>query len=209
MRRINGSRRLGALTVLVVATAVALAMQGLMASASTSSGGGTAAFGRYGELDCNGLSPIQKPLRPTMDCADPRGSWGGRFYENGHYIGHDEPSIRYLSHRAGSGNDVSFTETLPTDPSAKPTVRNPGKDVTHWFELSIAPWFSMDVCDPDSAPLLPCTPLSDANAPDGSYPGAGAAFVELQFYPPGFAPFADSTSCDNTHWCSALNIDSL
>ncbi len=33
--------------------------------------------------------------------------------------------------------------------------------------------------------------------------------MELQFYPPGFAPFADSISCDNTHWCSALNIDSL
>ena len=33
--------------------------------------------------------------------------------------------------------------------------------------------------------------------------------MELQFYPPGFAPFADSISCDNTHWCSALTIDSL
>jgi hypothetical protein len=68
---------------------------------------------------------------------------------------------------------------------------------------------STDVCDPHSAPLLPCHPRSDANAPHGSYPGAGAAFVELQFYPPGFAPFADSISCDNTHWCSALTIDSL
>jgi hypothetical protein len=210
MRRILGSRRLGALTVLAAAAAVSLATQGLVASASTaSSGHATPAFGKTGELDCNGLSPIQKPLRPTMACADPRGSWGGRFYENGHYIGHDEPSVRYISHRAGSGNDVSFTETLPTDPSAKPTVRNPGKDVTHWFELSVAPWFSMDVCDPNSAPLLPCTPVSDANAPQGSYPGGGAAFVELQFYAPGFAPFADNTSCDNTHWCSALNIDSL
>jgi hypothetical protein len=57
--------------------------------------------------------------------------------------------------------------------------------------------------------MLPCTPESDANAPNGTYPGAGAAFVELQFYPPGFAPFADSISCDNTHWCSALTIDSL
>ncbi|MBV9094406.1 MAG: hypothetical protein JO132_11090 [Streptosporangiaceae bacterium] len=33
--------------------------------------------------------------------------------------------------------------------------------------------------------------------------------MELQFYPPGFAPFADNTSCDDAHWCSALNIDSL
>jgi hypothetical protein len=33
--------------------------------------------------------------------------------------------------------------------------------------------------------------------------------MELQFYPPGFAPFDDSISCDNTHWCSALTIDSV
>jgi hypothetical protein len=62
---------------------------------------------------------------------------------------------------------------------------------------------------PQSAPLTPCTPGSDANAPHGNYPGGGAAFVELQFYPPGFAPFIDSISCDNSHWCSALTIDSL
>src|SRR5437763_535747 len=60
-----------------------------------------------------------------------------------------------------------------------------------------------------AAPLLPCRPVSDANAPRGAYPGGGAAFVELQFYPPGFAPFVDAISCDNTHWCSALTIDSL
>ena len=93
--------------------------------------------------------------------------------------------------------------------SAQPTVRHPGKDVTHSFELTIAPWFSITVCDPHSAPLTPCKPQSDSNAPSGRSPGAGAAFVELQFYPPGFAPFADSISCDNTHWCSALTIDSL
>ena len=48
----------------------------------------------------------------------------------------------------------------------------------------------MELCDPNSTPLLPCTPRSDANAPRGNYPGGGAAFMELQFYPPGFAPFA-------------------
>ena len=88
-------------------------------------------------------------------------------------------------------------------------MRSPGHDVTHTFELTVAPWFSIAVCDPDSTPMLPCTPESDANAPSSSSPGAGAAFVELQFYPPGFAPFADNISCDNTHWCSALTIDSL
>ena len=92
-----------------------------------------------------------------------------------------------------------MTERLPVEPRALPTVRQPGRDVTHTFELTIAPWTSTTVCDPQSTPMLPCTPESDANAPNGTYPGAGAAFVELQFYPPGFAPFADSISCDNTH----------
>jgi len=164
-----------------------------------------------GELDCNGLSPIQHPVKPAVMCQDPRGSksWDGRFYENGKYIGHDEPSVRFISNQPGSGANVTFTERLPLEPKALPTVAHPGRDVTHTFELTLAPWFSIDVCDPQSAPQNPCTPESDANAPSGTYPGAGAAFVELQFYPPGFAPFTDNLSCDNTHWCSALNIDSL
>ena len=33
--------------------------------------------------------------------------------------------------------------------------------------------------------------------------------MEMQFYPPGFPPFVDAISCDNTHWCAALTIDSL
>ena len=164
-----------------------------------------------GELDCNGLSPIQRPVKAAVMCQDPRGTkaWDGRFYENGKYIGHDEPSMRFISNQPGSGDNVTFTERLPLEPKALPTVAHPGSDVTHTFELTIAPWYSITVCDPQSAPQNPCTPESDANAPNGHYPGAGAGFVELQFYPPGFAPFTDNISCDNTHWCSALNIDSL
>ncbi len=68
----------------------------------------------------------------------------------------------------------------------------------------------MAMCDSSSYPQLPCEPQSDFNAPNGArYPGAGSAFMEMQFYPPGMAPFSDSISCDNTHWCSALTIDSL
>ena len=33
--------------------------------------------------------------------------------------------------------------------------------------------------------------------------------MEMQFYPPGEPPFIDSLSCDDTHWCAALTIDSL
>jgi hypothetical protein len=95
------------------------------------------------------------------------------------------------------------------DPAAMPTTSHPGHDVTHWFELSVAPWFGMSICDPQSFPQTHCTPNSDSNAPHGSFPGGGGAFMEMQFYPPGPAPFADSVSCNNTHWCAALNIDSL
>ncbi|MGN6377852.1 MAG: hypothetical protein ACTHNU_02775, partial [Gaiellales bacterium] len=77
--------------------------------------------------------------------------------------------------------------------------------------LTLAPWFSMNLCDSHSFPQTACRPRSDSNAPNPStgYPGGGSAFMELQFYTPGFAPFSTSISCDNTHWCSALTIDSL
>src|SRR5215468_10657098 len=124
-----------------------------------------------GELDCNAHSKIQRAVSHKLLCTDIRGMNGyPRFFDNGHYIGHD---------------------------------------VTHWFELSIAPWFGMSICDPNSYPQTNCTPNSDSNAPQGTFPGGGGAFMEMQFYPPGFAPFADSVSCNNTHWCAALNIDSL
>ena len=47
-------------------------------------------------------------------------------------------------------------------------------DVVHTFELSVAPWFSMNLCDPRSDPLRPCTPRSDSNAAHGSFPGGGS-----------------------------------
>jgi hypothetical protein len=203
--------------------AVALiASQALLGAGASAAPGAPAAASHsvkpksVGNLDCNGYSPIQKSVSDRkLVCTDIRGlerdaaEYHHRFYDNGHYIGHDEPSIRFLSSRPGSGNDVTFTERLPLDPKRLPTVNHPGRDVTHWFELSPAPWYGMSICDPNSYPQTPCTPNSDSNAPHGSFPGGGGAFMEMQFYPPGEAPFRDNISCDNTHWCAALNIDSL
>jgi hypothetical protein len=170
---------------------------------------------KTGELDCNGDGP-QTSLR-AMTCTDIKGilgvdnpnTWGGKFYDNGVYIGHDEPDATFLSTQAGSGNNVTWAETLGKDPSAAPTDVTPGKDVSHYFELTPAPWFSMALCDPNSYPQAPCTPESDSNAPTSTSNGGGSTFMEMQFYPPGMAPFADNISCDNTHWCAALTIDSL
>ena len=74
-----------------------------------------------GLLDCNGLSPMQHAARVSLACSDPRSIYEGKathFYDNGRYIGHDEPIIRFLSKRPGSGNDITWIETLPARPEA-------------------------------------------------------------------------------------------
>jgi len=200
-----------------VAAIAALGLVALVAPAGSAAASSHAVKpNRVGMLDCNGLSPIQQPLRAGMVCSDPRSIYdgeGARFEDNGTYIGHDEPDLRFMSSATGSGNDVTWNETLPRDPHRLPDVKTPGKDVTHWFELSVAPWFSMALCNPKSYPLNPCKPRSDSNAP--RHPptfdkgGGGSSFLEVQFYPPGFAPFVDSISCDNTHWCASLHINDL
>jgi hypothetical protein len=153
-------------------------------------------FAPRGNLDCNGWSKIQAPLRPQMTCTDLHGSIGHRFYDNGWYIGHDEPSIGFNSTARHSGNSVQWDITLPTE---RPLP------ATQTFENQIAFWFALAVCDVNSYPQGPCIPDSDENTPEL----AGSAFVELQFYPPGFPPFITQISCDLSHWCAALNIDSL
>lgn len=209
----------GVMSILAVAAAVQVNSGGL-ALASASGGSAWGGGGPKGELDCNGYSTVQTAVKISLPCADPHGANGARFYDNGYYVGHDEPNLRFISTAYGSGSEVSWTETLPKDPTQLPTVKKPGNDITHFFQLSVAPWFSMALCDPHSYPQLPCTPSDNANAPTSTFAGGGSAFMELQFYPPGFAPFADSVSCNipgstnpayqgNQDWCAALTIDSL
>ena len=165
----------------------------------------------FGNLDCNGHSPIQHPIKiGGYICAEVHGgTHNGHLEDNGYYIGHDEPLVQFYSNKPGSSSNLSYVQTLPRDPKALPTVHGPLKDTTHFFELMPALWYAMALCDPNSFPLLPCKPDSDSNSPHGNYPGGGSAFLEVQFYPPGFAPLADGISCDNSHWCAALTIDSL
>jgi hypothetical protein len=202
-------RRLAAVVVLAVVGAC-------VASGPASAGSGGVPPNAVGMLDCNGHSPIQRSIKPTAVCTDPRSienGAGARFEDNDHYIGHDEPSTRFLSDVPGSANNVTWTETLPHDPGALPTVANPGSDVTHEFELTIAPWFGMALCNPYSYPQTACKPESDRNAPRNpptfDIGGGGSSFLEVQFYPPGFAPFADNISCDGSHWCASLHINDL
>ena len=145
----------------------------------------------------------------------------------GEYIGHDEPSTLFYSSKPGSGNDNTYRMTLPTDPKMRP--KQDGSGSTWNFQLRPAFWLGMAICDDQSAPnpdwsgsVFPnstgCTPNSDKNIFVGTNPhdastylGAhpGTAFMEMQFYPPGWVPWPVGNSCDPTRWCAALNIDSL
>jgi len=128
----------------------------------------------------------------------------------GHYVGHDEPSDLFYSNAPGSGNRIRWQFTLPKDPSPNNPL-TPGK--AYNFELRPAFWFGMAMCDTQSFPeqISTCTPDSDKNIVDPAISPvhAGEAFMELQFYPPGWAQQFASQSCAATTWCAALTIDSL
>ncbi len=164
------------------------------------------------ELDCNGWSAAYQSVRSHAGdlCTDPIKSVDGsgtRFIDNGWYVGHDEPSVKFISSAPGSGNTMTYVVRVPIDPKQSPT---PSLTVTHYGQLSVAPWFGLPLCDPGSYPQNPCTPDSDSNSGSISNPNsAGSAFMELQLYPPGYTPFVDSESCSPTQWCAALTIDSL
>src|SRR5215469_15335229 len=149
------------------------------------------------------------------EVADPASAFPG--YK---YVGHDEPSNLFYSKVDGSGNNNQWRLKLPSDPTPKPNGM-PKLGQSFNFQLHPAFWFGMAMCDTQSYPkqVSTCTPDSDSNifnnpdpnSPDfiGKHPGT--AFMEMQFYPPGWvAPeFLIGTSCTARQWCAALTIDSL
>ena len=197
MRRMLASL-CGALLVAALATATATA------SARTHASSG------------DGDEPAAKILcsEGSAICAEANDALG---YE-GAYTGHDEPSLLFYSSTPGAGNNQQYRVVVPGDPPTLPTQDGTGG--TFNFQERIAFWFGMDLCDNQSAPEFtnaPCTPDSDANIFDGGDPAApdyigrhpGTAFLELQFYPPGWAPFQEAISCDATKWCAAMAIFSF
>lgn len=144
----------------------------------------------------------------TIDCGvDARclevHDWKDAGFE--YYVGHDEPSLLFYSNRPGSGNNSSYHLKLPTEPLAQPDAA--GTTKTTWdFQLHPAFWFGMILCNPDSYPnqTKACAADSDSNIkPLRQAPGQ--AFLELQFYPPGWFP----TGCTAKRWCVAMVIWSL
>ncbi|HKV83758.1 MAG TPA: hypothetical protein VJN88_04335 [Ktedonobacterales bacterium] len=153
-------------------------------------------------------------VRPAF-CTETAEPWN---YQ-GQYTGHDEPSLLFYSNTPGSGNNNLYQLTLPSDPPTLPN--NAGTGGTWNFQLHPAFWFGMAMCDNQSAPNpgATCTPDSDNNIYTSTNPNSerylgktpGSAFMEMQFYPPGWGNVGSGISCgpDNTQWCAALNIDSF
>lgn len=201
--------RLRPLTIIVAALSV---IAGFMVPVSIGQGAGS-----HAAAAASGAKPGKlgswRPLCSSEAslCADVSGNLAGW------YVGHDEPSLEFKSGVPGSGNDMTYTVTLPSDPKRFPTAS--GARGTTWnFELRPAFWFGMTLCDSESAPEFTkaCTPDSDANnlvgtnpkAPDyiGEHPGN--AYMELQFYGPGYVPQFEGFGCTATQYCAAMTIDS-
>jgi hypothetical protein len=133
------------------------------------------------------------------------------------YVGHDEPSLEFKSGEAGSGNDMTYTLRLPKEPPVKP--KNDGSGGTWNFELRPTFWFGLTLCDSESAPEFTktCIPDTDANDLEGTNPAGadyigkhpGNAFMELQFYGPGYVPQFEGFGCAAHRYCAAMTIDSF
>ena len=128
------------------------------------------------------------------------------------------PRLIYKSGIPGSGNDMTYTVTLPKDPKQQPNASGAGG--TTWnFQLRPTFWFGLTICDTESstegsprhARRTP-TPTTSSDQPerrgDTSASTRGAAFMELQFYGPGYVPQFEGFGCAATVYCAAMTIDS-
>ena len=195
----------------LVGAATGAAATTTAAATKTAAAAATVKPNPVNELDCNGWSSAYQTVRRLGGdlCTDPIkvvNGHGSRFIDNGWYVGHDEPSVKFISTAPGSGNTMTYLMKMSRDPAASPTASG---RVTDYGQLSVAPWFGLPMCDSNSYPQNPCSPDSDTNIGANTAAAAGSAFMELQFYPPGYTPFVDSASCSATKWCAALTIDSL
>src|SRR5215510_15424024 len=117
--------------------AACLAAASQLAFAGTASATHAGAFAqpatssKFNLLDCNASILMRA-------CTDPVGKayegHPGRFRDpiTGAYVGHDEPSVKFISSQPGSGNTFTYGMQLSTDPAQAPTASG---SVTHYGEL--------------------------------------------------------------------------
>jgi hypothetical protein len=185
-------------------------MAAVAVAASLGPAAASQAAGGHNGLDCNGYGLGATTLAPANYMCTDIAAIDEPAEDNGHYVGHDEPAIGYYSTVKGSGNNVQYQVQLPVDPPTPPTGSRNGSIPT--FMLGPTFWFSMVLCDTESYPegRSTCPRDSDANIQVPFGPKhSGAAFLEMQFYPPGWPPFISQFSCDMTHWCASLHINSF
>jgi hypothetical protein len=98
-----------ALVTISVSSFLALAAASLPASAAIRGNSGTGAPRAAAE------KYLDEPLCQSNKslCLDTYSHAGGE------YVGHDEPSVLFKSNAAGSGNNMTYTMTLPKDPKKR------------------------------------------------------------------------------------------
>jgi hypothetical protein len=206
MSRFPVPRRLRFAGVIVVALATVVTVFAVGDASTRAAGGGSVGYSSD-EPIC-----VQHPQL----CTEQLDPWTYDGYS--YNAGHDEPSLLFYSNKPGSGNSNEYQLTLPTDPVAPPNAAGTGG--TWNFQLHPAFWFGMAMCDDQSAPNpgVPCPADSDSNIKTSTDPSSpdylgktpGSAFMEMQFYPPGWGPISctDGLGGQDGKWCSALTIDS-
>jgi len=169
----------------------------------------------------SGIQPAPSPLDSLFNNCEYSGLCPDTFYgktDVSEYIGHDEPALLFYSKEKGSGRSSFYTLRLPKEPPTQP--KQDGSGGVYNFQLRATFWFGMAICDTQSAPnpdpLGTCNPGTDDNIFDNPDPNAedyigkhpGTAFLELQFYPPGWALGGQGLVSD-TEWFAALTISSV
>ena len=129
-----------------------------------------------------------------------------RFEDNDHYIGHDEPSVKFISSTPGSGNTMTYLTKIPVDPQGVPDPVRQRHQLRPALRRAL-------VRPADVRPEFLSAERVHAGQRHQHRPGVaerrrlrvhGTAAV-----PAGLHPVRRHQSCSATKWCAALNIDSL
>ena len=170
--------------------ALAVVALGILAAPATA-----AHADSYGESLCQ--------ERPFM-CLDPFHSIG----KNGAYTGHDEPTVQFSSHRPGTGGkrlhvlrhaaEESADEAQPSRhrrdvglPAARDVLVGP-----HALRHRVLAELHEDVHAEQRRNAV--FRSSNAHSPHFIGKGPGNAFIELQFYSPGWVPQFTGFGCSAT-----------
>ena len=118
---------LGAASVVVMMTAVGTVTASASSTGASQQTQQSVAPNSTSMMDCNGHSTKYQEVKQDLGggCTDPVGYWDGsawRFSDNGSYVGHDEPSVKFISNQPGSGNNMTYITQLSNDPSKPPTT---------------------------------------------------------------------------------------